>query len=91
MKKLLILLAIVTFAAATSMSAFAGDIVIYEASAGKVTFDHKGHGEKLGCDACHQGAPAKIVIDKKYAHKDGCMNCHKAKGGPSKCNKCHIK
>lgn len=91
MKKMLVLLAIVAFVAVTSMAAFAADTVTYEAKNGKVTFDHKGHGEKLGCEACHEGTPAAIAVDKAAAHGAVCKDCHKAKGGPTKCKECHVK
>jgi len=88
MKRLLITLMLVAF---TLTLAYATDSVKYENSKGTVTFDHKTHGEKLGCDACHKGEPAKIEIDKNAAHGAACKDCHKEKGGPTKCNDCHKK
>lgn len=88
MKKLLIVVMLVAFAAT---AAYAADVVKFEAKNGTVTFNHKAHGEKLGCDACHQGTPAKIVVDKAAAHGAVCKSCHKAKGGPTKCGDCHKK
>jgi len=88
MKKLIVAIMLVAFAAT---AAFAADVVTYECKKGNVTFDHKAHGEKLGCDACHEGTPAKIAIDKKSAHKDACKTCHKSNNGPTKCGGCHIK
>lgn len=86
MKKLLVVAMLAVFAAAP---AFATDVYTYEGK-GVVTFDHKGHADKMGCDACHQGEPAKIEVTKDAAHKDVCKNCHTEKGGPTKCNDCHV-
>ena len=88
MKKLIIAVMLVAFAFTV---AYAAEIVTYESKKGTVTFDHKVHGEKMDCTACHEGTPAKIAIDKKAAHGDACKSCHKAKGGPTKCNDCHKK
>ncbi|RMF48345.1 MAG: cytochrome C [Deltaproteobacteria bacterium] len=87
MKKLLVVALLIAFAAT---AAFAADVVTFEAKNGNVTFQHKAHGEKLGCDACHEGTPAKIAIDKKTAHKM-CKSCHKAKGVSTSCKTCHKK
>ena len=88
MKKLIIALMIVAF---TVTAVWAADVVTYENSKGNVTFNHKAHGDKLGCKACHEGAPAKIAVDKDSAHKAVCKDCHKAQNGPTKCNDCHKK
>ena len=88
MKKLIVAVMIVAFAVT---AAWAADVVTYENKKGNVTFNHKAHGEKLGCKACHEGAPAKIAIDKNSAHKQLCKDCHKKQGGPTKCNDCHKK
>jgi len=88
MKKLLIVTMIVAFAFTV---AYAADEVKYEAKPGTVTFNHKAHGEKLGCEACHQGTPAKIEVTKDLAHGTLCKDCHKAKGGPTGCKDCHVK
>ena len=88
MKKLLIALMLVAF---TVTMVYAADSVTYENKKGSVTFNHKAHGEKLGCEACHKGEPAKIAIDKDAAHGAACKDCHKEKGGPTKCNDCHSK
>jgi primosomal protein N' len=87
MKKLLVLVMLATFVAAP---AFATDVVTYEGK-GVVTFNHKGHADKMACDACHEGEPAKIEVTKDSAHKAVCKDCHTAKGGPTKCNECHVK
>ena len=88
MKKMIVAVMLVAFVVTL---AYAADSVTYENSKGKVTFDHKAHGDKLGCEACHEGTPAKIAIDKNAAHGASCKDCHKDKGGPTKCNDCHKK
>lgn len=88
MKKLIIAVMLVAFAIT---AAYAADVVTYESKKGNVTFDHKAHSEKLGCDKCHEGTPAKIAVDKKAAHGATCKDCHKSDGGPTKCNDCHKK
>jgi len=88
MKKLIVAVMIVAFAVT---AAWAADVVTYENKKGNVTFNHKVHGEKLGCKSCHEGTPAKIAIDKNTAHKAVCKDCHKKQGGPTKCNACHVK
>lgn len=90
MKHLIVML-MVLLLAGTSV-AMAADSVVYEASQGKVTFNHKAHAEKLkDCAKCHQGTPAKMAIDKKSAHKEMCKDCHQEMGGPTKCGDCHKK
>jgi len=90
MKKLFVMLMLVAFAT-TATLAFAADTVTYENKQGNVTFNHKAHGEKQGCTACHEGTPAKIAVDKAAAHGATCKDCHKEKGGPTKCGDCHKK
>ncbi|WP_303722217.1 cytochrome c3 family protein [Malonomonas rubra] len=89
MKRLIVTLLALAFLT-TATAAIAADVVTYEASKGAVTFNHKAHGEKLGdCAKCHEGTPAKIAVDKSGAHGAVCKDCHKAMGGPTKCNDCH--
>ncbi len=88
MKKLLVVCLLVAFAVAPALAA---DVVTFKAKNGNVTFNHKAHGEKLGCDACHEGTPAKIEINKQTAHKKLCKSCHKAKGISTSCKTCHKK
>jgi primosomal protein N' len=91
MKKLFVLLMLVAFAA-TATLAVAADTVTYENKQGNVTFNHKAHGEKVKCDACHKETPpAKIEVNKDAAHGAVCKDCHKAQGGPTKCGDCHKK
>ena len=66
------------------------DVITYDAKNGAVTFDHNMH-KKLGCKACHEGAPGPIEIDKNSAHGAACKDCHKEDGGPTKCGGCHKK
>lgn len=87
MKKLLVAAMLVAFAAAP---AFAADVYTYTGK-GTCTFDHKGHGAKMACDACHEGTPAKIEVTKDSAHGKVCKTCHMEKGGPTKCAECHVK
>ena len=90
MKKLVIIMMLLAFVGVNI--AIAADTVTYENKKGTVTFNHKAHGEKLGdCAKCHEGTPAKIAVSKDVAHKELCKDCHKAMGGPTKCNDCHKK
>ena len=57
MKKLMIAVMLVAF---TFTLAYAADTVTYENKKGTVTFEHKAHGEKMECTACHEGTPTKI-------------------------------
>jgi hypothetical protein len=91
MKNVIIaLIAVVAFAG----SAFAGAQENYEykgGAMGKVAFSHKAH-MKLGCKKCHEGAPAKIEMNKAVGHDKLCVKCHKAeKKGPQGCKDCHKK
>ncbi len=93
-KTALTLIAIVAFAG----SAFAAgkDVIVFNASMGKVSFPHKKHQEMMkadGCKACH---PALFPMKednpgKEKAHK-ACGDCHAKKNGPlptAACTKCH--
>lgn len=88
MKRLILSLFVAVSFAGT---AFAADVVKYEAKTGTVTFNHKSHGDTLkDCAKCHQGTPAKIEMNKDVAHKM-CKGCHAETGGPTKCGDCHKK
>jgi len=89
MKKLLVVAMLVAFAATTAVAA---DTVVLKAKNGDVTFNHKAHGEKVGCKSCHgEAAPGKLELDKDKAHAL-CKDCHTTKGaGPTKCGDCHKK
>jgi hypothetical protein len=88
MKRMIVVAMLVAFACTV---AYAADQVQYEAKNGTVTFNHKAHGEAQGCTACHEGTPAKLEVNKEAAHGALCKDCHKAKGGPTKCGDCHKK
>ncbi|OEU70660.1 MAG: cytochrome C [Desulfuromonadales bacterium C00003068] len=95
MKKLIVALMLVAFAASTALAV---DVVTYakDCKKGAVTFDHAMHGTKVvdSCAnaACHADTtPATIAVDKKTAHKDLCKTCHKGNAGPTKCAGCHVK
>jgi len=88
MKKIV---AAVALTLAFAVSAIAADSVVYPAKNGNVTFNHKAHSTKFECKACHEGAPAKIAINKDAAHGKSCKGCHAEKNGPTKCGDCHKK
>ena len=89
MKKLVIVLMLVTFAAAV---AYAADNVTYDGgSKGAVTFNHKAHQDKFECAKCHEGTPAKVAVEGKKQGHAVCKDCHKANNGPTKCGECHVK
>ena len=89
MKKLVIVLMLITFVAAV---AYAADTVTYDGGKkGAVTFDHKAHGAKFECSKCHEGTPAKVDAEEKKAGHAVCKDCHKANSGPTKCGSCHVK
>jgi hypothetical protein len=79
---------------ATSSSATGPVMVSYEASMGKVTFNHAEHSGRFDCSRCHTtDPPQKIAIDKEVAHNQLCKVCHKELGGnaPTACAGCHKK
>jgi len=90
MKKAVIaVIALVAFSGA----AFAGDIMEFPASMGKVSFPHKKHQELLkDCKKCHEKGPGKIAgFGKDWAHKT-CKGCHSEMAkGPTSCSQCHKK
>ncbi|MBW2520101.1 MAG: cytochrome c3 family protein [Deltaproteobacteria bacterium] len=89
MKKLVIMMMLLAFVGVNV--AIADDVVVYENSKGNVTFNHKEHQDRLGdCAKCHEGEPAKIEVNKEFAH-GFCKDCHKEMNGPVKCNDCHKK
>ena len=68
------------------------DLVSYDASKGKVTFNHTDHSSRLGCSECHTTEPPqKIVINMETAHVL-CKGCHKGvSNAPKSCSGCHFK
>jgi len=89
MKKLLAVVLMVLFVASAAMAA---DMMTMKAKNGDVTFNHKVHGDSMGCKTCHgEGKPGKLTLDKDSAHKL-CKGCHDTKkAGPTKCFDCHKK
>ena len=90
MKKVLAIVLMILFVVASL--AIAADTRTMPSKTGNVTFNHKVHGEKVGCNACHtEGTPAKLTLGKDSAHKL-CKGCHETKkAGPTKCMDCHKK
>jgi len=67
--------------------------IIYNTTKGKVVFTHSDHQEsEKNCSTCHQDNKfGKIAgFNKDAAHKL-CIDCHKQKQGPTKCDECHEK
>ncbi len=90
MKKLTAIVLATAFSAGIAMGAVAADVYTYQAKNGNVTFDHTMHAGKLDCAKCHTGTPAKIEINRDFAHGIGCKGCHEEmKAGPTRCNECH--
>jgi c(7)-type cytochrome triheme protein len=92
MKRIVALVVLLLFVAAPVMAA---DMVTLKSKMGDVTFNHKVHGEKVGCKACHPTEPpAKFALGGKDAAHKLCAGCHaEKKMGPAanKCMECHKK
>lgn len=56
-----------------------------------VYFSHSDHLKaKIGCEVCHGPVAERDVITKeKPTSMTACMDCHRAKGAPVRCNTCH--
>jgi c(7)-type cytochrome triheme protein len=82
------------------------DTILFEASNGNVTFDHKKHYERVGgdCSVCHPKVfpQSKAPLNyKKASHRaseaslSSCAHCHAVGGtsfaADSNCLKCHVK
>lgn len=103
MKKLLVAVALVAFAATVSFAAAEPTTVTFEAKNGNVTFDHAAHKTKAAdctechhkgveagtCKSCHGVDPA--VAKAKDAFHKQCKDCHKKNGVSTKCGDCHKK
>jgi len=90
MKSLVLAATLIVFAASAALAA---DCIVFPASMGKVSFNHKAHVDKLkNCKLCHEKAPGKIEgFDKAKAHKL-CIDCHKKMNtGAKGCKDCHKK
>lgn len=65
--------------------------LIFEASYGRVTFDHPRHAASHPCASCHATQPpGKFALGKEKAHQF-CKGCHLQKGVPTQCIACHKK
>ena len=94
MKKIVALIAALTFVGSVSAMAAGPETITLNAKNGNVTFPHKVHQElvKGDCKTCHEKAPGKIEgFNKDKAHAL-CKECH-AKKNPdtAKCGYCHKK
>ena len=106
MKKMILLLMVTAFVAATAFVAIADNgsaVIELEAKMGTVTLDHTKHqgltecatchhtGKKTeSCKSCHDAKP-EAPKSKAVFHKL-CKDCHKKnKPAPTKCKGCHIK
>ena len=82
------------------------DTILFEASNGNVTFDHKRHYERVGgdCSVCHPNVfpQSRAPLNyKKASHRaseaslTSCAHCHAVGGtsfaADSNCLKCHVK
>jgi c(7)-type cytochrome triheme protein len=90
MKRIVAVVVLLLFVAAPLMAA---DTVTLKAKNGDVTFNHKVHGEKAGCKACHpEATPGKMSLGGKDPAHKLCGGCHtEKKAGPqqNKCMECH--
>lgn len=88
MKKVLVAVMLVAFAASAALAA---DTVVLKAKNGDVSFNHKAHSGKIDCKTCHgDAAPGKMTLGKEKAHAL-CKDCHSKQNGPTKCADCHKK
>ena len=94
MKKIIALIAALTFVGSVSAMAAGPEALTLNAKNGNVAFAHKKHQDlvKGDCKTCHEKAPGKIEgFGKDPAHKL-CKGCHEEKkAGPTKCGECHKK
>ncbi len=92
MKRIVAVVVLLLFVAAPVI---AQDMVTLKSKMGDVTFNHKVHGEKVGCKACHPTEPpAKFSLGGKDPAHKVCAGCHtEKKAGPqaNKCPDCHKK
>ncbi len=94
MKRMIALIAALTFVGSVSAMAAGPESITFNAKNGNVTFPHKKHQEvlKVTCKECHGDKPGKIEgFNKDKAHAL-CKECH-AKKNPdtAKCGFCHKK
>ncbi|MDH4163886.1 MAG: cytochrome C [Nitrospirota bacterium] len=90
-----LIIVVVGLLALLATPVLAADTVTLKAKMGDVTFNHKAHGERETCKACHATEPpAKFAIGGKDAAHKMCGGCHTTKkAGPqaNKCMDCHKK
>ena len=95
MKKIVALIAALTFVGSVSAMAAGPESITLNAKNGNVTFPHKKHQEdlKIACKECHGDKPGVKIegFGKDKAHAL-CKECH-AKKNPdaAKCGYCHKK
>jgi c(7)-type cytochrome triheme protein len=95
MKKFAVVVVLLMFIAAPMAAVAADTITLKAPKMGDVTFNHKVHGEKAECKACHTAEPpAKFALGGKDPGHKLCTTCHtEKKAGPqaNKCTECHKK
>jgi hypothetical protein len=67
--------------------------LIFQTKNGNVSFMHADHqAAEKDCATCHPGGKTGKIpgFSKDAAHKF-CIDCHKQKGGPTRCAECHEK
>ena len=105
MKKMIVLLMVTAFVAATAFVAIADNgpaQIKLDAKMGAITLDHAKHqgltecktchhtGENVSCKSCHDAKPD--TPKSKDAFHKLCKDCHKGKDpAPTKCKGCHVK
>lgn len=79
--------------AAAKPAAKAPTEVVYQASNGKVTFNHASHAKLVDCSKCHPTEPAVAIAMTKEVGHTLCKGCHQSSGGnaPTACAGCHVK
>ena len=94
MKKIIALVAALTFVGSISAMAAGPETITLTAKNGNVTFPHQKHQKDLGfaCKECHGDKPGKIEgFGKDKAHAL-CKECHSKKNpDTAKCSFCHKK
>lgn len=94
MKKMIALVAALTFVGSVSAFAAGPETITLPAKKGNITFPHKKHQEdlKIACKECHGDKPGKIEGFNMAKGHALCKECH-AKKSPdaAKCDFCHKK
>jgi DnaJ-class molecular chaperone len=92
MKRLMLAVAAVLFAASVHAANAPTEPKVLVAKQGNVTFKHDTH-KPVACEKCHGAGEPKAIgkMEKDKAHAM-CQTCHKeGKKGPTKCAECHKK